>query len=112
MTMKRYLWLFTLLLLFIVTATAQSFESLKRSKGKSELYATIEQTLTGSKTVDECRQAVSSGDWKAPYNGKTPIYLVMDYLSTHPKQQCKVAEQVLDAFLARKDFDITCAMVH
>ena len=106
MTMKRYLWLFTLLLLFIVTATAQSFESLKRSKGKSELYATIEQTLTGSKTVDECRQAVSSGDWKAPYNGKTPIYLVMDYLSTHPKQQCKVAEQVLDAFLARKDFDI------
>ena len=107
MTMKRHLWLIIPLFLSVsITATAQSFESLKRSKGKSELYATVEQTLAGSKTVDECRQAISSGDWKAPYNGKTPIYLVMDYLATHPKQQCKVAEQMLDAFLARKDFDI------
>ena len=95
-----------LLLLGAMTAAAQSFESLKRSKGKSELYTAVEQALTGSKSVSEARQAIATGDWKAPYNGKTPIYLVMDFLATHPKSQCSQAEQILEAFLGRKDFDI------
>ena len=104
--MRRGHILLMLLLLGAMTAAAQSFESLKRSKGKSELYTAVEQALTGSKSVSEARQAIATGDWKAPYNGKTPIYLVMDFLATHPKNQCSQAEQILEAFLSRKDFDI------
>lgn len=85
---------------------AQSFESLKRSKGKTELYSAVQMTLSGEMSVDECKQAFQKGSLTDPYNGKTPIYLVLDYLATHKEGDCQVAEQVLDIFLSRKDFDV------
>ena len=104
---KKYLLTFVALLcLTFPIATAQSFDSLKRSKGKSSLYAAVEETLAGRKSVAECRQEIATGSLTAPYNGKTPIYLVMDYLATHKKVECSDAEQLLEAFLARSDFDV------
>lgn len=41
-----------------------------------------------------------------PYDGKTPIYLIMEYLATHKKQECISATKMLQAMLERKDFDI------
>ena len=85
---------------------AQSFASLRRSTGKSDVYAAVENALTGKLAVSEACQSIKSGDTGAPYGGKTPIYLVLDYLATHPKQQCKVAEQLLGAFIDKQGFDV------
>ena len=92
--------------LICIPASAQSFDSLRRSTGKSEVYSTVEKALNGSGSVDDAIAAVASGDLKAPYDGRTPVYLVLDYLAKHPKSECATAERLLDAFLARKDFDV------
>lgn len=91
---------------FWLTTSAQSFDSLRRSTGKSALYAAVEKALNGTGSVDEAISAIASGDLKAPYDGRTPVYLVLDFLAKHPKKECATAERLLDAFLARKDFDV------
>jgi len=99
--------LFVFLLMVALHSTAQSFESLKRSKGKTELYTAVEQTLSGQMSVAQCKTIIeTSNSLTDPYQGKTPIYLVLDYLATHPQSKCGIAEKVLDAFLARPDFDV------
>ena len=104
---SRLLFFLTILLyIFTINSFGQSFESLKRSKGKSVLYAAVEGTLAGSKPVQECLQAISTGELAEPYNGKTPIYLVLDYLAKHPKSECGNAEQLLNAFVAHRDFNV------
>lgn len=40
------------------------------------------------------------------YDGKTPIYLLMDYIAKHPKEECANAEGILSIILSRKDFDV------
>jgi len=85
---------------------AQSFDSLRRSTGKSDVYTAVENALTGKLPASDACQRIKSGDTSAPYGGKTPIYLVLDYLATHPKQQCKVAEQLLEAFIDKQGFDV------
>jgi len=90
-----------------ITTTAQSFESLKRSKGKSALYTTVEKVLSGKMPASDAANEVStSTQLTEPYNGKTPIYLVLEYLAHTPKDKCEEAEKLLDAFLANKKFDV------
>lgn len=90
-----------------ITATAQSFESLKRSKGKSTLYTTVEKVLNGQMPASAAANEVSTSTLLTePYNGKTPIYLVLDYIAHTPKTKCEEAEKLLDAFLANKSFDV------
>ena len=90
-----------------ITATAQSFESLKRSKGKSALYTTVEKVLSGQISASAAASEVSTSTaLTEPYNGKTPIYLVLDYLAHTPKDQCQEAEKLLEAFFANKSFDV------
>ena len=99
--------LIAILCLTALFAQAQSFDSLKRSKGKTTLHTAIEQTLAGRMTVAACKDTIASAkSMKDPYGGKTPIYLVLDYLATHKKQECGNAEQLLSAFISRPDFDI------
>ena len=99
--------LIAILCLTALFAQAQSFDSLKRSKGKTTLHTAIEQTLAGRMTVAACKDTIASAkSVKEPYGGKTPIYLVLDYLATHKKQECGNAEQLLSAFISRPDFDI------
>ena len=101
------LLLLSLLCMTVTTVASQSFESLKRSKGKTELYSAVEKTLSGQMTVSQCKNIIASAkDFTEPYGGKTPIYLILDYLATHPKSQCDTAEQLLEAFTSRRDFDI------
>lgn len=111
--MKYGLWTVSVLVLLMAfvfecpqPVDAQSFASLRRSTGKSDVYAAVENALTGKLAVSEACQSIKSGDTGAPYGGKTPIYLVLDYLATHPKQQCKEAEQLLDAFIDKPGFDV------
>ena len=103
--MHRIIMVFTLCAVSLCVM-AQSFESLKRSKGKTQLYATIEKILAGTCTIEEGHDALLADDPNSPFNGKTPIYIVLDYISTHPKTQCNKAEQVLDILLHRKDVDV------
>lgn len=100
--------LFTLIIICAATTlvAAQSFDTLKRSTGKSTLFAITERALIGDVSPSSCKEAITSEQLKQPYNGKTPIYLVMDYLATHPKAECAVAEQVLDVFLSHPSFDV------
>ncbi|MBR1410139.1 MAG: hypothetical protein IJ580_03470 [Prevotella sp.] len=87
--------------------TAQSFESLKRSTGRSTLYAAVEDALNGKISADNAKATIASADeFVKPYNGKTPIYLILDYLAKHPKKDCAVAEELLKSFAANKKFDI------
>jgi len=88
------------------SADAQSFASLRRSTGKSDVYRAVESALNGSLQASDACQAIRTGDTGAPFGGKTPIYLVLDFLATHPKQQCGVAEQLLGAFIDKQGFDV------
>ncbi len=85
---------------------AQSFASLRRSTGKSSVYSAVEQSLANNRAASGVCQAIQTGDIEAPFEGKTPIYLVMDRIATHPKTECQAAEEMLSCFLARKGFDI------
>lgn len=104
--MTRRLITAILFCVMTVSVMAQSFETLKRSTGKSRLYDVVERSLQGQASVEECKSAMTSAAFKEPYKGKTPIYLVMDYLATHPKSACERAEQILDTFLSFKGFDV------
>lgn len=106
----RTVSILVLLTAFVVecpqTVVAQSFASLRRSTGKSDVYTAVENALAGKLAASDACKIVKSGDTSAPYGGKTPIYLVLDYLATHPKQECEVAEQLLGAFIDKQGFDV------
>lgn len=101
--------LFTLIIICAATTlvAAQSFDTLKRSTGRSELYSTVEKALAGQTPVSSARETIiSATSLTEPYNGKTPIYLILDYIARHPKSDCAVAEELLGAFIANKNFDV------
>ena len=80
--------LFTLIIICAATTlvAAQSFDTLKRSTGRSELYSTVEKALAGQTPVSSARETIiSATSLTEPYNGKTPIYLIPDYIARHPK---------------------------
>lgn len=85
---------------------AQSFDSLKRSRGKTQLYDIVEKVLAGHCAIDSCMDALQSGSLMEPFDGKTPLYLVLDYLATHPKAETVNAEVVLAVLLKRKDCNV------
>ena len=104
---RRRLYFCILFCAVAIMATAQSFESLKRSTGRSTLYSTVEDALSGKMSVENAKTTIASSDeFAKPYSGKTPIYLLMDYIAKHPKNDCAVAEELLKAFTTNKKFDI------
>lgn len=67
----------------------------------------VARTLQGSLPPEICQMAVDAGcDLYTVYNGKTPIYQVMDYLAANPIGKDENGEKVLDILLSSKDFDI------
>jgi hypothetical protein len=67
----------------------------------------IQQTLTQTCTADMCKAIIDAGcDLNVPLKGKTPVYMVLDFIATHKKQECETAEQLLSFILSRKDFDV------
>lgn len=70
-------------------------------------YDVVDRTLKGEVSLDICRLAIRSGcDVYTIYNGKTPIYRVMDYLATTPSSDSALGTEVLNLFFSRPDFDI------
>ncbi|MDR2764022.1 MAG: hypothetical protein LBB90_03220 [Tannerella sp.] len=70
-------------------------------------YDAVERTLKGDCPVEMCRVIVDAGCEINPvFDGKTPVYLLLDYLATHPKEQCAIAEQLLNMLVSRQDFDV------
>jgi hypothetical protein len=70
------------------------------------LYDAVTRTLANKCTVDMCRVIVESGcDLNVAYNGKTAVYLALDYIATHPKVECGTAEEILQTIAERGDFD-------
>ena len=105
-TVNVLLLIMTFLAGCISGAEAQSFASLRRSTGKNEVYSAVENALAGKLPVQDACNLIKTGDTGAPFSGKTPIYLVLDYIATHSKQQCITAEQMLEAFISKSGFDI------
>lgn len=71
------------------------------------LYDAVYRSLHGYCSVEICKIIINAGcDINAVFEERTPIYLILDYLATHPIDQCKTAETLLELFLTRKDFDV------
>lgn len=88
-------------------AGAQSFDSLRRSSSKpSKLYMAISLALEGKMTLQEAKSAVAeANNLTDAFDGKTPIYLLMDFIATHPTDSCAIAESLVEVFSEREDFD-------
>ena len=71
------------------------------------IYDAIQRTLTEKSTVDMCKAIIDAGcNLNVPFNGKTSVYIVLDFIAVHKKQECETAEQLLSLILSRKDFDV------
>ena len=99
---RPFLCIFVYVIFFLgnsFTAEAQKKSSLQKSKEKKEIPS-VYDALEGLVPASDVCQAIKSGeiDWG--------IYSIMDYLAEHPKKDCQVAEQLLEAFVTREGFDI------
>ena len=70
-------------------------------------FDAVSSALYGEKGSPEmCQAIIDAGcDLHPVFDGKTPIYLLMDYFATHKKNQCEVALKILRAFDSRSDWD-------
>ena len=70
-------------------------------------YDAVSSALSGEKgSAEMCKVIIDAGcDLHPVFDGKTPIYLLMDYFATHKKSQCGTALKILEAFDSRSDWD-------
>lgn len=70
-------------------------------------YDAVERTLKGEGSEQMCETLLNLGcDIYSSCNGKTPVYLIMDYLAETPSEKAEEALSLLRMFLKREDFDI------
>lgn len=98
---RPFLCIFVYVVFFLsnsFTAEAQKRTS-KKTSVKKEIPS-VYDALKGLVPASEVCQAIKSGEivWG--------IYSIMDYLAEHPKKDCQVAEQLLEAFVNSEGFDI------
>ena len=71
------------------------------------IYDAISRALEGKSSPKICQVIINAGcDLQNSFDGKTSIYIVLDFIATHPKSECDVAEQILSLIMTRSDFDI------
>ena len=71
------------------------------------LYNAVERILDGKNTPDICAVILNANcDLHVAFDDKTPVYLILDFIATHPVDQCETAEQLLALFVGRPDFDV------
>ena len=74
---------------------------------KPLLHDAVGRALEGKVSPEMCTAILDAdADINIPFDSKAPVYYIMDYIATHPKQDCSVAEQLLAIFYARQEFDI------
>jgi hypothetical protein len=70
------------------------------------LYDAVDRTLQGKSSVEMCQIIINAGcNLNAPCEGKTPVYLILDFIAVHSKEYCETAEKILSFFVSRADFD-------
>ncbi|MDR0422890.1 MAG: hypothetical protein LBH72_07765 [Proteiniphilum sp.] len=70
------------------------------------LYDAVDRVIKGTCSAEMCQIIVDAGcDLNVPYEGITPVYLILDYLAAHSTGECETAEKLLSAFTSRADFD-------
>lgn len=91
----------------LVNANSLTFKTRGGAKRSVPLfYETVIRALNGETPAKMCQAVIDAGcELDVAFDGFTPIYLVMDYIATHPKDQCETAVQILKAYGTRKDFD-------
>lgn len=71
------------------------------------IHDALSRCLKGNCSVTMCSYIVQGGaDLSQPFDGKTPVYLLLDYLARHKIAECTQAEELFRLLLARTDFDI------
>jgi len=71
------------------------------------LYDAVRRTLQGTCYLDMCKVIIDAGcDLNAVFDGKPPVYIILDYIATHPAIQCETAEQLLSLIVSEKNFDV------
>jgi hypothetical protein len=74
---------------------------------KPLLHDAVGRALEGKVSPEMCTAILDAdADINILFDSKAPVYYIMDYIATHPKQDCSVAEQLLAIFYARQEFDI------
>lgn len=67
----------------------------------------ISKCLNGKIPIEMCKVIIEAGcDLNIPFQGKTPIYNVVENIATHKKSECQTAEALLKLMAAREDFNI------
>lgn len=71
------------------------------------LYDAVSRILQGACPLDMGKVIIDAGcDINAVFEEKTPVYLILDYLATHPIGQCETAEKLLFFISSGKNFDV------
>ena len=82
-------------------------DNMRIAKPVPLIYDAVYRTLNGASSVKVCQVIIDADcNLNNPFDGKTTIYIVLDFIATHPKSECDVAEQILALILARSDFDV------
>ncbi|MDR1583128.1 MAG: hypothetical protein LBS55_07730 [Prevotellaceae bacterium] len=71
------------------------------------LYDAVDRTLQGKSSAEMSQIIINAGcNLNVPFEGKTPIYLILDFIAVHSKEQSETAEKLLSFFVSRADFDV------
>jgi hypothetical protein len=71
------------------------------------LYDAVNRALKGTCSAEMCQIVVDAGcNLNVPYEEKTPVYHILDFLATHRMNECETAEKLLSVFMSRTDFDV------
>jgi hypothetical protein len=71
------------------------------------IYDAVDRTLQGKSSVEMCQITINAGcNLNVSFEGKTPIYPILDFIAVHSKEQCETAEKLLSFFVSRADFDV------
>ena len=74
---------------------------------KPLLFDATERILVGTCPAEMFQIIIAvGGNLHGAFDGKTPVYLILDYIATHREEECRVAESLLASLLGRSDFDI------
>lgn len=74
---------------------------------QSLVYDAISKCLEEEMPIEMCKVIIEAGcDLNIPFEGKTPIYDVVENIATHKKSECQTAEALLKLMAAREDFNL------
>lgn len=91
----------------LVNANSLMIKSASGAKHSVPLFfEAVVRAMKGNGSAEMCQAIIDAGcELDVVFDGTTPIYVLMDFIATHPKSQCQTANKIIAALGTRKDFD-------